>query len=124
MIESKLEKLAHACAIISGYAAEGILEAMEQLTAAFAAYEAKVTGISTDISWDDTRDPLEELRRLAEGMKEMDSLLSAMAEEPADIETPRKVPRPPKRLGPVNKANYTTNRPPRRARSSCYSRRH
>lgn len=50
--------------------------------------------------------------------------LAAFAEDPADLELPRKTPRPPKRLGPVNKANHTTNKPPRRARSSCYIRRH
>lgn len=30
--------------------------------------------------------------------------------------------RPPKYLGPVTKTNYSYNRPPRRARSSCYIR--
>jgi hypothetical protein len=48
--------------------------------------------------------------------------IRAIAEE-ADEEMPllpeRKIQRPPKRLGPVNKPNYRANRPPRRARSSC-----
>lgn len=35
----------------------------------------------------------------------------------------RELPRPPRYLGPVNKANYTANRPHRRARSNCYTRR-
>ena len=44
--------------------------------------------------------------------------------EDAPTLPPHKIPKPPKRLGPVNKANYAANRPPKRARSSCYIRRH
>lgn len=44
--------------------------------------------------------------------------LAEMAEDLPPI-TKKKIPRPPKSIGPVNKANYTANRPPRNARSSC-----
>lgn len=66
-------------------------------------------------------DPIEELRRLLGDMDKEKAMaeLAELAEEPADIPPPRKLPRPPKKTGPVNKANYTANRPPRVARSSC-----
>lgn len=52
-------------------------------------------------------------------------LAAAIAEAVAEVvEPPRpEIPRPPKCLGPVNKANHTASRPPKRARSSCYKRR-
>ena len=74
----------------------------------------------------DARDPLAELLQAADGMATQD-LLAAM-EELAELalDMPlyfrQKTPRPPKCLGPVNKANHTASRPPRRARSSCYKR--
>ena len=40
------------------------------------------------------------------------------------IYTRKKLPRPPKRLGPVNKANYAASRPRRVARSNCARRRY
>lgn len=63
-------------------------------------------------------DPEAEQRALMEAIERIRSI----AEE-ADEEMPllpeRKIQRPPKHLGPVNKTNYRANRPPRRARSSC-----
>lgn len=90
------------CVIISGYF-ETVAEANKYLYAALADYE-------------ETRADFEEMKTMYD--------LADMVEEPADIEIPRKIPRPPKRLTPVNKANYAANRPPKRARSSCYIRRH
>lgn len=59
-----------------------------------------------------------EQRALMEAFERIRSIV-----EEADEEMPllpeRKIQRPPKRLGPVNKPNYRANRPPRRARSSC-----
>ena len=71
-----------------------------------------------------------ELQAWAEGLSttpEITTLLdelAALAVDPVDIAPTRKLPRPPKSMAPVNKANYTANRPARRARSSCYIRRH
>lgn len=126
MTEQPLQELAKACVIIGGAVCESLAaarEMLDSLTAAFAAVEAKAMGIQTDDLQEDERDPIEELLRDIEEKRTMYDLAD-MAEEPADIEIPKKAPRPPKRLGPVNKANYTANRPPRRARSSCYIRRH
>lgn len=55
----------------------------------------------------------------------MKEAFEKLLEEISDLPyTPkRKLPRPPRYLGPVNKANYTANRPMRRARSNCYTRR-
>ena len=122
MIEQPLEETARACVIISGYF-WSVAEAIEYLADAAAAFGAKAIGTETAVLWEDKSDPIEALRRAIEE-KEKISELAYMAEEPADIEPPRKTPRPPKRLGPVNKVNYAENRPPRRARSSCYIRRH
>lgn len=74
----------------------------------------------------DIQDPFAELQQAAEKVAAQDFL--AAMEELAELalDMPpyfhQKTPRPPKCLGPVNKANYTANRPPRRARSSCYKR--
>lgn len=63
-------------------------------------------------------DELEELLQAIERMNETECLAD-YAEDIADIDK-EEIPRPPKRIGPVNKVNYTYNRPQRRARSSCY----
>ena len=60
----------------------------------------------------------EELQRAIEKMQEAYESLADYADDIADIDK-EEIPRPPKRIGPVNKANYTYNRPQRRARSSC-----
>ena len=72
----------------------------------------------------DICDPIEDLRKRIEEMHKTYAMgefedLAELAEEPADITPPRKLPRPPKRTGPVNRSNFTANRPPRVARSSC-----
>ncbi len=59
------------------------------------------------------------IARATEIIKDASAYFAEIAEEMADIPPPRKLPRPPKRTGPVNKANYTANRPPRVARSTC-----
>lgn len=74
----------------------------------------------------DIQDPFAELRQAADKVAAQDFL--AAMEELAELalDMPpyfhKKTPRPPKCLGPINKANHTANRPPRRARSSCYKR--
>lgn len=72
----------------------------------------------------DICDPIADLRKRIEEMHKTYAMgefedLAELAEEPADIPPPRKLPRPPKKTKPVNKANYTANRPPRVARSRC-----
>lgn len=64
-------------------------------------------------------DPREELQQAIERIKAMADM-DDLADDLDDIIPTKKLPRPPKRLGPVNKANYSHNRPQRRARSSCY----
>jgi hypothetical protein len=85
--------------------------------------EAAIRAAITQIEEDEYCDPF---ARLLEAMREIEKqvLMEELAVDPADLELPRKTPRPPKRLGPVNKANFTASRPPRRARSSCYRCRH
>ena len=66
-------------------------------------------------------DPMAELaerfKTLNDAYFQSEFSLAEFAEDLVAIPTPQK--RPPKRIGPVNKANYTANRPPRVARSSC-----
>lgn len=62
---------------------------------------------------------LEELLQAIARMQEAYENLADYADDIADIDK-EEIPRPPKRIGPVNKANYTYNRPQRRARSSCH----
>lgn len=67
------------------------------------------------------RDPIAELLQAVDFM-EAQAQITELAELIDDIPLlpPPKILRPPKYLGPVNKANHTASRPPRRARSSCY----
>ena len=115
MDDLQMEKVRTAC-VIMGCALAEAMEAVMWIAAAFAAVEDKSMGIQTD--GEGERDPVEELLRNIEEMRTMYDLAD-MAEEPADIPPPRKIPRPPKRTGPVNKMNFSANRPPRNARSSC-----
>lgn len=110
---------------------EGLQRAEEALRAAAVAFgaaaTAKAIGIEPEAeTWGDARNPVEDLRRHLEEMYAKYAMgeFVDIAEEPSDIPPPRKIPRPPKYLGPVNKANYAANRPPRIARSSCRIIRH
>lgn len=71
---------------------------------------------------EDKCNPVAALRRLHEEMYAKHAMgeFAEMAEDPvAILPLPKKLPRPPKCTGPVNKANYTANRPQRMARSNC-----
>jgi hypothetical protein len=70
----------------------------------------------------ETRDPFAELLQAME--QSLQAELADLAELAEDAPPlPQTITlRPPKYLGPVNKANHTASRPPRRARSSCYKR--
>lgn len=50
--------------------------------------------------------------------------MADLADDLDEIIPTKKLPRPPKRIGPVNKANYAANKPPRVARSSCRTNKH
>lgn len=115
MDDLQMEKVRTAC-VIMGCALADAMEAVMRVAAAFAAVDDKSMSIQT--GGEDERDPVEELLRSIEEMRTMYGMAD-MADEPADIPRPKKIPRPPKRTGPVNKANYTANRPPRVARSCC-----
>lgn len=123
MEKQKIEAIARSVVIVG----EAAAQAARRLREALVAFEeATIREAICRIEEDENRDPFAELLQVMEEIRERCLLdeLAAFAEDPADIETPRKVPRPPKRLGPVNKANFTASRPPKRARSSCYRCRH
>lgn len=116
----KLEAIARNLVMVG----ESMAIATRQLREALVAYEeAAIREAIGRIEEDEKCDPFATLLEAMEAMREQ-VLMEEFAEDRAYLEAPRKVPRPPKRLGPVNKANYTASRPPRRARSSCYIRRH
>lgn len=120
MDKQRIDAIANALVIVSetaAFAARKFGEAMAAFT------EATLREAIFQIEEDENCDPFATLR---EAMREIEkqALIGELAEDPADLELPRKTPRPPKRLGPVNKANFTASRPPKRARSSCCIRRH
>ena len=123
MDDPKIEAIARSVVIVG----EAAAQATRRLREALVEFEeATIREAICRIEEDESRDPFAELLQAMEEIRERCLLdeLAAFGEDPADLEIPRKVPRPPKRLGPVNKANFTANRPPKRARSSCYIRRH
>lgn len=118
-----LEKIGRVCLIVG----DEFTRLSDALKAVSDAMEAKAAGIEpgTETRGDDKHNPIADLQKRLEEMYALYAMgeFADLAEEPADIPPPRKIPRPPKRTGPVNKANYTANRPPRVARSSCRTRR-
>lgn len=119
MDEQSMEKLGIVCIIVG----DEFTRLSDALKAFNDALVAKAVGVEPEAEkWvDDKCDPIEELRRLLGDMDKENAMaeFAELAEEPADIPPPRKIPRPPKHTGPVNRSNYTANRPPRVARSSC-----
>lgn len=118
-IESALEIAGRVCLIISDEFTK-VADAAKAFNDALA---AKAAGIELEAeTWDDDKcDPMADFLSRFEELRAqylMDEM-AEIAEDPAIIPQPRKTPRPPKRTGPVNKANYTANRPHRVARSSC-----
>lgn len=57
-------------------------------------------------------------------LSELIEKMCDLAEGSTYILQPKKLPRPPKRIGPVNKPNYIANRPQIRARSNCRAFKH
>ena len=121
MDEQSMEKLGSVCLIIG----DEFTRLADALKAFNDALVAKAVGVDPDAEkWVEVKcDPIEELRRLLGDMDKEKAMaeLAELAEDPAAILPPRIIPRPPKRTGPVNRSNYTANRPPRVARSSCRS---
>lgn len=118
------ERLVGSCMII-GESLQGAAEALRAVAAAFeAAQVAKALNVDLGNVWKDgEQDAMNALRRIMNEIggdidKEMLQELAEMVEDMPPI-IHKKMPRPPKCLGPVNKVNYSANRPPRRARSSC-----
>lgn len=120
MDDLQIEELKRACVVI-GEAIDRVAETIRVVIDGMVATAMEVA--EAHKQEDDYRDPFEALKRAIDDMDATD-WLSQIAIEPVDIPPPKKIPRPPKRLGPVNKVNYAANRPPRRARSNCRSIKH
>lgn len=123
MDNPKIEAIARSVVIVG----EAAAKAARRLREALVDFEeAALREAIAEIEEDEKLDPFAALLQAMEEIRErcLVDELAALAEGPADLETPRKILRPPKRTGPVNKANHTMSRPPRRARSSCYRCRH
>lgn len=119
MDKQAMEQVGRVCLIVG----DEFTRLSDALKAFNDALVAKAAGIDPEAeTWGDVcSNPIADLRRRLEEMYSLYAMgeFADMAEEPADIPPPRKMPRPPKRTGPVNRSNYTANRPPRVARSSC-----
>ena len=118
------ELLARPCVIICE-SLQGAAEALRSVAVAVeTALTARAFGVDLVCIWKDGEwDAMDALRRAMNetgGGIDTETLqeFAEMAEDMPPIIT-KKMPRPPKSLGPVNKANYAANRPPRVARSSC-----
>ena len=68
-------------------------------------------------------DIVDALFSMTENLPDLETLQNMLDYTYQEVIPKRELPRPPRYLGPVNKANYTANRPMRRARSNCYARR-
>jgi hypothetical protein len=120
MDKPRMEAVARALVIVG----ESAALAARQLREALMAYEEAVIREAVgQIEEDEKLDPFARLLQAMEDIRKQ-VLMEELAVDPADLEPPRKVLRPPKRIGPINKVNYTASRPPKRARSSCYRCRH
>lgn len=121
MDEQVTKKLRIVAIIESGEFAR-LCKAVKAVIAAFAEKATDLGTVGCQCA-EDLRDPFADL---LQAMREMTGSidtdkLQELAELAADMPPfiHKKLPRPPKRTGPVNKANYTANRPPRVARSTC-----
>lgn len=129
MTDSQRERLKDAC-VIMGECLQGAVEALRSIAAAFEAEQvAKALNVDLGSLWKDgEQDAMEALRRAMSVIggdidKETLQEFAAMVEDMPPI-VHKKIPRPPKHLGPVNRTNYTANRPARVARSCCRKVKH
>lgn len=114
MNDEQWEELQRACVIVGESMAKAAAAAVE----AMVIVAANISDIVADVCDHYEDDPREELLKAIERIKELADQ-DNLADDLDDFIPAKKLPRPPKRLGPVNKANYSHNRPQRRARSSC-----
>lgn len=115
MNDEQWEELCHACVTVG----EHLAKAAEAAARAMIIAQGCISDILADVcdSYYEA-DPRAELLEAIERIKALDELVD-YADDLDDIIPTKKLPRPPKRIGPVNRANYTANRPQRRARSNC-----
>lgn len=120
MDDLQIEELKRACVVIG----EAIDRAAEMIRVVIDGMVAAAAEVAEAYKQeDDYRNRLEDLKRAIDNMDATD-WLAPIANDPVDIPPPKKILRPPKRLGPVNKVNYAANRPLRMARSNCRSIKH
>ncbi len=112
-IESALKNVGRVCLIVG--------DEFTRLSDALKAFTDSLVEKAVGIKQEEEHYPIVTVRQILDEMYALYAMgeFADQANEPADIPQPRKVTRPPKRTGPVSKANYTANRPPRVARSSC-----
>lgn len=120
MDDLQIEELKRAFVLI-GEAIDRVTESIREAIDGMVEAAARVA--EANQQEEDTNDLLENLQRAFDEFNATD-LLQQIANAPDDIPPPKKILRPPKRLGPVNKANYAANRPQRLARSNCRSIKH
>ena len=108
------EELNSACVIVG----ESLAKAAEAAARAMAIVALNLSDILADVYDYYEVDPRAELLEAIERIKASADLVD-YADELDDIIPAKKLPRPPKRIDPINKANYSHNRPQRQARSSC-----
>ena len=114
MNEEQYEELRRACVIIG----ECCTKAVKAVAAEMAIVSANLSDIVDDVMDHYDVDNRDEFLQAIERMI-ASADMGDLAEDLDDITPTEKLPRPPKRIGPVNKSNYSHNRPQRRARSSC-----
>lgn len=117
MNRDKFEELAR-CAIIIGEHMAAVAKAAAEAIAIYGDYLSDTADEMADYFGVNSMD---ELLQAIECMKEQYSMAD-YADDVAEIDQPEK-PRPPKKIGPVNRVNYTHNRPQRVARSCCRTKR-
>ena len=123
MDDLQREKLKDVCVVIC----EGFGKAAESMKAAVSALAESIAGLDLEITCileESPRDPFEDLMLALKAMsgdidKEKLQEFAELAQDMPPLLPSKKIHRPPKCLGQVNRANYTANKPPRRARSNC-----
>lgn len=114
MTDEQWKELQRACAL----AVEHTSKATAAVAEAFAIVAGNLSNIVADVCDHYEVDSLEKLLQAIEKLKESGNLVD-LADDLDEFAPAPKLPRPPKRIDPVNRPNYTANRPQRRARSSC-----